>query len=84
MASSRLLELVGEAYAFEDLDEFRPGILELLNRAVPSLWVSYNEVGSAPDQVFALSLPHSPDELMLEWARLRAPEPADHRVPAHR
>jgi DNA-binding CsgD family transcriptional regulator len=73
--TSRLLELVGEAYAFEDLDEFRPGILELLNRAVPSLWVSYNEVGSAPDQVFALSLPHGPDELMREWARFAHENP---------
>jgi hypothetical protein len=40
-ASTRqLLELVGEAYGFEGLDEFRPGILEVLNRAVPSPWVS--------------------------------------------
>jgi hypothetical protein len=29
-ASTRqLLELVGEAYGFENLDEFRPGILEV-------------------------------------------------------
>ena len=66
----RLLELVGEAYGFEDLDEFRPGILEVLNRAVPSPWVSYNEVGLEPDKVYSLVLPPAPEGLLPVFARL--------------
>jgi hypothetical protein len=69
-STRRLLELVGEPYGFEDLDEFRPGILEVLNRAVPSLWVSYNEVGLDPDKVYSLVLPPAPEDL---FPRLRAP-----------
>lgn len=64
-----LLELVGEAYAFEDLDEFRPGILEVLNRAVPSMWTSYNEVGLEPEKTYVVVLPEAPEELLGVFAR---------------
>src|ERR1700722_16327007 len=46
-----LLELVGEAYSFEDLTQFRSGVLDVLNRVVPSDWVAYNEI--TPDETFA-------------------------------
>ena len=39
-----LLELVGEAYSFEDLSQFRSGILDALNRIVPADRVAYNEI----------------------------------------
>jgi DNA-binding CsgD family transcriptional regulator len=71
----RLLELVGEAYGFEDLDEFRPGILEVLNRAVPSPWVSYNEVGIEPGKVYSLVLPPAPEGLLPVFARLSHQNP---------
>jgi DNA-binding CsgD family transcriptional regulator len=57
-----VLEFVGEANAFEDLEGFRSGILPGIQRLVPSDLVGYNEVdlsgGPAlvithPDQVFA-------------------------------
>jgi DNA-binding CsgD family transcriptional regulator len=70
-----LLELVGEAYGFEDLDEFRPGILEVLNRAVPSPWVSYNEVGLEPDKIYSLVLPPAPEGLLPVFARLSHQNP---------
>ncbi|HXQ01194.1 MAG TPA: LuxR C-terminal-related transcriptional regulator [Solirubrobacteraceae bacterium] len=50
-----LLELVGEAYSFEDLTQFRSGVLEVLNRMVPSDRVAYNEI--APDETFAVMIP---------------------------
>jgi DNA-binding CsgD family transcriptional regulator len=73
--TAALLELVGEAYGFEDLDEFRPGILEVLNRAVPSLFVSYNEVGIDPERTFSLMLPRAHDELLPVFARLSHQNP---------
>jgi DNA-binding CsgD family transcriptional regulator len=50
-----LLELVGEAYSFEDLTQFRSGVLEVLNRLVPSDRVAYNEIGR--DETFAMMIP---------------------------
>ena len=42
-----LLELVGELGALMDLGELRPALLTALHRAVPSDWVSLNELGPA-------------------------------------
>ena len=50
-----LLELVGEAYSFEDLAQFRSGVLEVLNRVVPSDRVAYNEIGHG--EGFAVMIP---------------------------
>lgn len=50
-----LLELVGEAYSFEDLAQFRSGVLEVLNRVVPSDRVAYNEIGRG--EGFAVMIP---------------------------
>lgn len=73
--TARLLELVGEAYAFDGLEEFRPGIIEVVNRAVPSAWVSYNEVGNERDQIFSLMLPTFPSELFPAFTRLAHQNP---------
>jgi DNA-binding CsgD family transcriptional regulator len=48
----RLLDLVAGAYAFEDLDEFRMGILGLLRTAVPHDVTSYNEVDDDPSRTW--------------------------------
>jgi DNA-binding CsgD family transcriptional regulator/GAF domain-containing protein len=50
-----LLELVGEAYGFEDLEQYRHGVLEIISRVVPCDRVGYNEI--TPDQVFAITVP---------------------------
>jgi DNA-binding CsgD family transcriptional regulator len=79
----QLFELVGEAYGFEDLDEFRPGILEVLNRAVPSPWVSYNEVGldpRRPTRSWCLRRRRTSRDLRAPLA----PEPDPRGVPPHR
>jgi DNA-binding CsgD family transcriptional regulator len=74
-STTRLLELVGEAHGFEDLAAFRPGILEVLNRAVPALWVSYNEVSLDPDRTVAISLPPSPEDLLRAFAEFAHENP---------
>jgi DNA-binding CsgD family transcriptional regulator len=73
--AQRLLELVGEAYSFDGLAEFRPGILEVLGRAVPSDWVSYNEVDSDPEHTVVLAVPPVPDDLILAFVRLAHENP---------
>jgi DNA-binding CsgD family transcriptional regulator len=50
-----LLDLVGEAYGFEDLPEYRQGILESITRLVPCDRIGYNEI--APDETFAVTIP---------------------------
>jgi DNA-binding CsgD family transcriptional regulator len=71
----RLLEFVGEAYSFDGLEEFRPGLLELLGRALPSDWVSFNEVAPDPDRTVALVAPAVPEELEPTFARLAHENP---------
>lgn len=73
--AQRLLELVGEAYSFDGLDEFRPGLLEVLTRALPSDWVSYNEVDADPDHTVVLVIPALPEELLPTFVRLAHENP---------
>ena len=51
------LELVGDVYGLLEIDEFRPGLLAALRRAVPSDWVSLNEVGPDPTDTVAIAEP---------------------------
>jgi DNA-binding CsgD family transcriptional regulator len=68
-----LLELVGEAYSFEDLTQFRSGLLEVLNRVVPSDRVAYNEI--APDEIFAVMIPEYDASLLSIFAALAHENP---------
>jgi DNA-binding CsgD family transcriptional regulator len=68
-----LLELVGEAYSFEDLTGFRSGVLELLNRVVPADRVAYNEIG--PDEALAVMIPEYDASLMPRFAALAHENP---------
>ena len=43
--TERLLDVVGEAHAFQDLDQYRHGVLELLGHLVPFDSAGYNEFG---------------------------------------
>jgi hypothetical protein len=63
-----LLELVGEAYGFEDLAQYRHGILEIVTRAVPCDRVGYNEI--TPDATFAITVPDFDPSLAPRFARL--------------
>jgi DNA-binding CsgD family transcriptional regulator len=63
-----LLELVGEAYGFEDLEQYRHGILEIITRAVPCDRVGYNEI--TPDDAFAITVPDFDPSLAPTFAAL--------------
>jgi DNA-binding CsgD family transcriptional regulator len=63
-----LLELVGEAYGFEDLAQYRHGILETITRVVPCDRVGYNEI--TPDGTFALTVPDFDQSLAPKFAEL--------------
>jgi DNA-binding CsgD family transcriptional regulator len=57
-----LLDLVGETYGFDDLTEYRRGILEVITRVVPCDRVGYNEI--TPDESFAITLPEFDPSLL--------------------
>jgi DNA-binding CsgD family transcriptional regulator len=58
--ANRLAELIGNAHAFGDLDEFRHGIPVLLRAFVPADFASYNEMDQDPDGSWWTSDPHVP------------------------
>ncbi len=68
-----LLELVGEAYGFEDLSEFRSGVLDVLDRMVPSDRVAYNEI--AADEAFVVMVPEVDASLLPGFAALAHENP---------
>jgi DNA-binding CsgD family transcriptional regulator len=68
-----LLELISEAYSFEDLAQFRAGVVEALNRVVPSDRVGYNEI--APNQVLAVMIPEYDESLMPRFIALSHENP---------
>jgi DNA-binding CsgD family transcriptional regulator len=63
-----LLDLVGETYGFDDLAEYRQGILEAITRVVPCDRVGYNEI--TPDESFAITLPEFDPSLITQFAQL--------------
>lgn len=73
-----VLELVGEAYNFEDLGEFRTGVIEVLNRVVPSDRIAYNEI--APGEALAVMIPEHEYGLMPRFAALSHENPLIERI----
>jgi DNA-binding CsgD family transcriptional regulator len=61
-----LLEVVGEAYGFESLDDFRLNVLELLTRLAPCDYAGYNEI--SPDTFYAVTVPVMGPELEAAFA----------------
>jgi DNA-binding CsgD family transcriptional regulator len=57
-----LLDLIGDVSGRLDLDEFRAGLLGALVRAVPSDWVSLNDLGPDPGDSTVLIEPPFPPE----------------------
>jgi DNA-binding CsgD family transcriptional regulator len=67
-----LLELIGDIQGLLSLDEFRPGLVAAVRRAVPTDWVSYNEIGPEP---WDLVDPPPPDWGYEAFARLAHQNP---------
>jgi len=61
------LSLVGDVYAMLEIEEFRAGLLGALRHALPSDWVSLNEVGSDPEAIFAIVEPELEDRWLQVW-----------------
>lgn len=71
----RLMDVVGDAYGFADLDAFRSGILPLLRTAVPNDYAAYNEVDVDPERMWGISDPVLPPAAPRRWARLSHQHP---------
>lgn len=66
---ARLLELLSDVLGIVELDELRSVLLVALDRAVPSDWVSINEVGPRPADMYSVVRPEVPERLHEAWAR---------------
>src|SRR4051812_1667702 len=73
----RLIDLIGAAHAFADIDSFREGIPHLLRQAVPADVGSYNEFDDDPSRVWWTSDPHVPvsEDLGAKFAELSPQNP---------
>lgn len=72
MASSTdaaLLELIGDLIGILELAELREALLVALDRAVPSAFVSINEVGPRPADMRSVIRPALPERFHELWAR---------------
>ncbi|HEX4306231.1 MAG TPA: helix-turn-helix transcriptional regulator [Solirubrobacterales bacterium] len=66
---ARLLHLIGEVHGLLELEEFRHGLVLALKDAIPSDWVSINDVGPEPGQVWVLAEPEMPREAHEKFGR---------------
>ncbi len=66
---ARLLELIGDVCALLDLRELREGMLDALHRALPSDYISLNDIGPGPDEVVALMRPDASPDSFEAWVR---------------
>jgi DNA-binding CsgD family transcriptional regulator len=62
-----LLELIGDVCGLLDVDELRRGLLHALHRALPSDYISLNDVGPTPEQVVSIIEPDAPAESYEKW-----------------
>ncbi len=68
-ADAQLLELIGETQGLLELPELRDGLLAALDRVVPSDWVSINEIGASPDDVYVVVRPALPKRIHKTFAK---------------
>jgi DNA-binding CsgD family transcriptional regulator len=63
-----LLGLIGDLLGLVELSELREALLVALDRAVPSEWVSINEIGPRPEDMQSVIRPAVPERLHDTWA----------------
>ncbi len=66
---ARLLDLIGDVCGLLDIEELRHGLLDALHRALPSDYISLNDVGPGPREVVALMSPEGTPESLEAWVR---------------
>jgi DNA-binding CsgD family transcriptional regulator len=69
-----LLDLIGDVCGLLDIDDMRHGVLAALHRALPSDYVSLNDVGPAAEDVVTIMEPDAP-ELLRRWQELAHQNP---------
>jgi DNA-binding CsgD family transcriptional regulator len=57
MSDDRLLRLIGDTEGLMEIDEFGHELLHAVHRAVPSDWVSLNDIGPDPDTIWGIVEP---------------------------
>ncbi len=62
-----LLGLIGDTHGLVELGEFRWELLRALERAIPVDWISLNDIGPEPGDVFVLAEPEPPDDLLAAY-----------------
>lgn len=77
---SRVLDLVGDIQGLLDLDEFREGLIVALRRVLGSDWVSLNEFGPEPGDVWSLVVPPVGQEVHELFARYAYQNPLVQRA----
>ncbi len=66
---SEVLRPVADVCGLLDIGEFRHGLLDALNRALPSKYVSLNEIGPTPDTVAVIVRPELAPEYTERFAQ---------------
>ncbi len=65
---ARILELIGDTFGLLEIEELRWGMLAALRQALPSDYVSLNDVGPTPETVVAIIEPDQPPSTFETWA----------------
>ncbi|HEX8123666.1 MAG TPA: helix-turn-helix transcriptional regulator [Solirubrobacteraceae bacterium] len=65
----RLFDLVGDVLGLLELAELRDGLLQALARAIRSDYVSINELGENPGEIFASAWPVLPEHVIAAFVR---------------
>jgi DNA-binding CsgD family transcriptional regulator len=80
MRRDRLLELIADTSELLDLEEFRPGIIAALHRAIQADWVGVSDVGPDPRSIVEIVDPPLPPEMHVEFAELAHQNPLVRRL----
>ena len=70
-----VLELVADTQGLLELDEFRVGLLDALQRVLPSEFVSLNDIGPAPEDLDVIVRPSLSEELVRLFGSLAHENP---------
>jgi DNA-binding CsgD family transcriptional regulator len=70
-----LLGLIGDICGLLDIDELRHGLLDAMHRALPSDYISLNDVGPGTREVVALMKPEGTPDSLEGWTRLAFENP---------
>lgn len=70
-----LLGLIGDVIGLLEIEEMRLGLIDALRRAIPSDWVSINDIGPGPKDVWSIVVPDVSRETHERWGRLAHQNP---------